>query len=500
MNTVISATYFDGEILRGQAVGVALTDDRHLRITGGPVDLRIPAAQAQISDQLGSIPFFLRLSGRGMLEIPASDEAAAFLDRLRPFPSRTSLIHRLESHATVAAAATLLLAGVVAVSLWLGLPRLARRAAYAVPAEIELQAGKAGYAAFAQSFLPSNLGYYEKERVRHALGRLKQARTLHLEPKVVFFQMNAPNAFALPGGTIVVTDELVRLALNEDELAAVLAHELGHVELRHGLQSVLRNSSALIVVSTVTGDLSTLSTFSGTLPFILLQYGYSREFEREADAFAVDLLRDAHINPVALASILQRLEEKRPTHGTDFSYLSTHPGTEERVKFIRSFGPTLATTVPPRNPAPSLSFTGTLPPAPSMSVLKWNAGSFPAKVPAMHSTTSTIPGGDTGPLDLSMVERVPRALSQPPPHYPAAMRHAGIPGVVVVDFIVDRDGAVRIASVLSSSRHEFDQSALEAVQQWLFEPGLRNGVPVRTHMQVPIQFEADSSPSSEHNK
>ena len=65
----------------------------------------------------------------------------------------------------------------------------------------------------------------------------------------------------------------LRLNRRSFTIAAVLAHELGHVERRHGLQSVLRNSAALLVVSTITGDLSTLSTFSATLPFLLLQYG-----------------------------------------------------------------------------------------------------------------------------------------------------------------------------------------------------------------------------------
>lgn len=136
-----------------------------------------------------------------------------------------------------------------------------------------------------------------------------------------------------------MADELVHATVNDEEIAAVLAHELGHIEQRHGLQSVLRNSSALILVAGLTGDLSTLSTFSATLPFLLLHYGYAREFEREADAFATELLEKAGISPARLADMLETLDSLRPSSGPDFSYLSTHPSTVDRIRLLRAGAP-----------------------------------------------------------------------------------------------------------------------------------------------------------------
>lgn len=336
MNPTFPAKYCDGETLRSIPVELELGENGIIRIRGEKLDHSIAAEKVVVSEPLGRLPRFLRLTEGGMIEIPAD---AAFENQLNLKRRRNPIpgfVHWLESHASIAAAATVLLIAAVGVLFWQGLPRLGHRVAYAVPASIEVSAGRAGYAVFANAFARSQLDAIQQQRVRRQLDRLKSARKLHVDSNVYFFAMGAPNAFALPGGIIVVTDELVHLAKNQDQLAAVLAHELGHIELRHGLQSVLRNSGALIVVSTVTGDLSTLSTFSGTLPFLLLQYGYAREFESEADAYARELLVAAKIEERHLADILQLLEDARPTTGTDFSYLSTHPSTKDRIQSLRT--------------------------------------------------------------------------------------------------------------------------------------------------------------------
>jgi TonB family protein len=494
MNASLTATYFDGETLRSHPVTVQTTDQGQLHVVGATIDRWIPAADVRISDRLGHVPFFLRLPDDGVLEVPCDDAAVAMLDAIRPASALSSLIHRLESHSAIAAAATLLLALTVAGTLWQGLPRLALRAAYAVPVAIETEAGRAGYAYFARAFPPTELTRDDRGKVYHALERLTKARALHVKPSLVFFHMNTPNAFALPGGIIVVTDELVQLAQNNEELAAVLAHELGHVEKRHGLQSVLRNSSALIVVSTVTGDLSTLSTFSGTLPFLLLQYGYDREFEREADAYAVGLLHDAHIDPINLATILQRLEKSRPAEGPDFSYLSTHPATEERVKFVQSFGAAaLVATSNAAPPAAGGSNRGsTTSRAPTMPLELAGRSDFKPVGMVPVSTTSTIPGEGETPVASPAPDNMPYPLVRRPPFYPETMRHAGITGEVVVDFIVDAHGNVQNAHVIRSTQADFEAAALNAVRTWKFQPGVKNSRAVNVHLQVPVRFTMES--------
>jgi Zn-dependent protease with chaperone function len=116
------------------------------------------------------------------------------------------------------------------------------------------------------------------------------------------------NAVALPSGTVVMTDELVRLAAHEDEVVAVLAHELGHIHGRHALRSLLQHSATVVLIAVATGDLGSVSTLSATLPTFLLEMKYSRAFEFEADDYAAVALPLVGIAPARLAAILQRLE------------------------------------------------------------------------------------------------------------------------------------------------------------------------------------------------
>jgi Zn-dependent protease with chaperone function len=118
-----------------------------------------------------------------------------------------------------------------------------------------------------------------------------------------------PNAFALPGGHIVVTDELLRLLGDEpDAVLGVLAHELGHVREQHGLRLTMRASLMGGLLGFAVGDFSSL--LAGA-PAVLMQASYSRDFERAADAQAKRLLIDSGRSPRAMLVLFERLGEWR---------------------------------------------------------------------------------------------------------------------------------------------------------------------------------------------
>jgi Zn-dependent protease with chaperone function len=300
----------------------------------------VPGGGYSLTGSLASVTRFTSLPG-GLLEVPWTAESAEALAVFEASAGRVAAVERWFGSRIVLTsfiAATLVAA--IACLFGLGLPRMARRIAFLVPQVIETAAGAASkkallkFTALAQG---NGVMDWSQNRVKAQLDRLTLGRSFHVRPSLVFVAMPQANAFALPGGTIVVTEGLLNMNLTDDETAAVLAHELGHEELRHGLQSVLRNSSALIVVSLITGDLSTLTTFSGTLPVVLLTRGYSRDFEREADKYAVDLLNAAGIDPQSLADALEKLDRRNGGQkAVQLSYLSTHPNTEERIRLIRS--------------------------------------------------------------------------------------------------------------------------------------------------------------------
>jgi Zn-dependent protease with chaperone function len=157
--------------------------------------------------------------------------------------------------------------------------------------------------------------------------------------RLVFVDMPrvGANAFALPGGTIVVTDQLVKLAKTDDEIAAVLAHEVGHVESRHGLKSLMRGAGLGALTLFIFGDVTSISHVFVSFPVFLINSAYSRDFESEADAKAVGYLRRAHLPPEALVEMLESLESACGARCSETpGWLSNHPLMPERLTALRA--------------------------------------------------------------------------------------------------------------------------------------------------------------------
>jgi predicted Zn-dependent protease len=138
-----------------------------------------------------------------------------------------------------------------------------------------------------------------------------------------------PNAFALPGGFVFVTDALVRLCADDrDALAFVVGHEMGHVRLNHARDRFMADLVFDVVGRRVPA--------AGQVVREMLGKGYSRDQELEADREAVRLMTAAGFHPDGAVRALERLEEQSP-EGRDpaSEYFSTHPRIEERIRALR---------------------------------------------------------------------------------------------------------------------------------------------------------------------
>lgn len=149
----------------------------------------------------------------------------------------------------------------------------------------------------------------------------------------VFFVADDPavNAFALPGGVVVVNDGLIDATASAEELAGVLAHEVQHVELRHGLHAIVKQGGLSLAVTLLTGDAS--GTLAGEVGRQLLELKFSRDAELEADATGFERLRNAGIDPAGMASFFLRLDERRANGPPEL--FSTHPASERRARALR---------------------------------------------------------------------------------------------------------------------------------------------------------------------
>ncbi len=159
-----------------------------------------------------------------------------------------------------------------------------------------------------------------------------------------FYVVNAPevNAFAVPGGHIYINRGLIERAENMSEVAGVLAHEVGHVVHRHGIDQVQRAQTANGVLSAVYGIL--LGRNPSGLEQVVIQgggsayfAGYSREAEREADATAVQYLMATGTHPQGLVTMFEKLmAERQQNPGAVERWFSTHPTTQERINNVQA--------------------------------------------------------------------------------------------------------------------------------------------------------------------
>lgn len=148
------------------------------------------------------------------------------------------------------------------------------------------------------------------------------------------------NAYALPGGNIVVYTGLMKKVKRPDQLAGVLAHEMAHVIQRHSLQNLVSNVGLYVVISGVVGDASALAAVLSEGSQALLGQQFSRDVETEADDVAWDLMMKAKLDPRGLREFFEilRIEEKAVMGSLmdgPLSWLSTHPTTDERISRLR---------------------------------------------------------------------------------------------------------------------------------------------------------------------
>lgn len=183
-------------------------------------------------------------------------------------------------------------------------------------------------------FSPSVLSGDEMQKHRDAFAAFLEGEDA--QPySIEFRHAGTPNALALPGGIIVVTDEMTQTTANDAEFLAVVAHEMGHVHGRHAMRLVLQSSGLAVLMTALAGDAVGTTILAAAVPAILLRTRYSRQFESEADDYAFALLKRHGQSPQAFADVLRRLslDEHEPADPHSLrQYLSTHPATEERIR------------------------------------------------------------------------------------------------------------------------------------------------------------------------
>lgn len=338
--TTLSASFYDGKTSAKKDVQLHFYASGELVIRGLEDELKYPLADVRISARVGNTPRSLYLPGGAKCETFDNDAVDALLERHRRHRG-AAWLHTLESKLRYVALALVVTVVVAWGFVQYGIPRLAKHVADALPASVDTALGQEGLAVMDRLFFaPSELNEPRQRELQAIFSDIVEASTDDREFKLVFRKSPrvGANAFALPSGIVVITDELVILARDDKELIAVLAHEIGHVVHRHALRRVLQDSTVVLVIAAITGDVASITSLAATIPVVLVEAKYSRDFEREADDYSLHYLRANDISPRHFADILLRMEQSAPARSEVPGYLSTHPATEERVQRLRERG------------------------------------------------------------------------------------------------------------------------------------------------------------------
>lgn len=338
------ARYYDGRTARAHRVEVEVERDGLSIFDGdGTLVARWPAnAVLRVEKPRRGEPVRLGLEDTtARLVVQHGWVVAAIAAAAAPAAGGGRRMRRMVLRTSAWAAAA---AGSVAVVVFVLIPLLAAQLAAVTPEPIKQRVGEIALPRLAAAVAFPDGGRGQAEFCDYrggvsALETLARRVTAGLESRpalrLVVVRADLVNAFALPGGYVVLTHGLIRAAESPEEVAGVLAHELGHVAHDHVTEAIYRTTAISMLVSLLVGDV----TFgvAGAVTELAINGRHSREAERAADRYAVELLNASGIDGGGLARFFERIAERAGGENHPmFRILSTHPPTGERAEAVRA--------------------------------------------------------------------------------------------------------------------------------------------------------------------
>lgn len=217
---------------------------------------------------------------------------------------------------------------VAAVLFFWGVPSLAEKAASHFPVDYEHAMGKSMHAQMLEGYTVDSA---KTAALQKYLGALKVQSDFPISVTVVEDEM--VNAFAMPGGFIVVHDAILDKMEHHEELAGLLGHEIGHVQMRHSTKAIARSLSHYMLLSLLFGDASGISAVILDNASSMYSLEYSRKAETESDMAGLQLLVQNKLNPQGMVLLMERLSSDEPEF---LKFISTHPRTEDRIKELNA--------------------------------------------------------------------------------------------------------------------------------------------------------------------
>jgi Zn-dependent protease with chaperone function len=362
----VQAQYFDGHTARAHTVTLSIHADL-LQVRGESVQCDVDATQVDWGEYTRHSARMVHLPGGAMLQIIDSQ---ALESLLAAQGIRTSKVAALTTRWSLVLGALGLLIALLLGGYFWGIPAGARVAAPLIPHTYQRMIGESTLRYIDREWLkPSALPKEQQEALLTRWNMIvasaypNNSAPVHT---IVFRQFpQGPNAFALPGGTIVLTDELVSMMAGDDDaIMGVLAHELGHLKYHHSMRLLIEVSALTLGSSMIIGD---YSGFLANAPVIFGQLSYTRRHEREADEESLAVMNAARLDRMSMVRFFEKIRTWRPAQTAPQDnreqseeqkaenapanadtqkrrtqipeLLSSHPLDEERIAFFRNGRP-----------------------------------------------------------------------------------------------------------------------------------------------------------------
>ena len=220
--------------------------------------------------------------------------------------------------------------------------KMVSKIANQVPKSWEKTAGDKLFSAMSMQFAFVTNDSLKKEFLKVAAPLFKQIEQEGYDIDLYFVNDPTINAFALPGGKVIIQTGLIANAKSWEEVMGVLGHELAHVTKRHHIRGVIDNIGVFTLMAVVLGDVSAIAGTFANVGGEWASLSNSREFENEADEAGLKYLENAHINPNGMISFFETLKKEHATEmdstinkTVDLSFLSTHPNTQDRIDNLK---------------------------------------------------------------------------------------------------------------------------------------------------------------------
>jgi len=326
-----SANYFNGKTSNSVKISLHLDESGSIRIELPEQVLNFDLTEVSFSSRLGNTPRSLTLPDGSSCQIADNNMVDVFLKQHST--GMPSIIHSLENNSVYVFTSIIFTAFFTWAMFAYGIPTMSSTIAYNLPTDVQQSLGQGTLKTLDELvFDPSRLDKATQNKLRDQFEMMQRNIDSKNNYRFVFRHSKkiGANAFALPSGIIVITDDLINISQHNDEIVSILAHELGHLVHHHSTRMAIQSSAIAVLIATITGDPFSTSSILVALPTVLINSSYSREFETEADNFAYDYMNNNNIDTAHFSNILERITQIDEDSDIE-SYISSHPETQKRI-------------------------------------------------------------------------------------------------------------------------------------------------------------------------